>query len=150
MEAASCCCRSFARVARINYHGQVCLLLEHRYCRHIESVAGGRLEGPDAALTEDHLAISLRHDILGRHKQLLYGGGKPALEKHRLAGPANFRQQREVLHVAGADLKHVSVLGNEIHLTGIHHLGHRAESGFSAGVGKDLETVGADSLEGVR
>ena len=53
-------------------------------------------------------------DVLGRHQQLLDGGAHAALEQHGLAQLAHRLQQREVLHVARADLEDVGVLGHGV------------------------------------
>ena len=58
-------------------------------------------------------------------------------------------EQGEVLHVARADLQHVGVLGDEIDLPRVHHLGHHRQSRFGANVGQESKRVAAKPLERV-
>ena len=97
------------RVARVDDHRQVAGQLHDRHGAHVERVAGGRLEGTDAALAEDHLAVALFDDVLGGHQPLFDRGRQAALEQHRLVGASDLGEELEVLHVAGADLHDVGV-----------------------------------------
>ena len=91
--------------------------------RQVEHVAGRVLEAADAALAEDHAAGCPGEDVLGRHQQVLHRRAHAALEQHRLLRLADFLEQVEVLHVAGADLEHVGVLLDELDLARVHDLG---------------------------
>ena len=62
-------------------------------------------------------------DVLRRQQPLLDRRGDAALEHHRLARAAELAEQREVLHVARADLEDVGVLADHLDLAGVHHLG---------------------------
>ena len=73
-----------------------------------------------------------------------------ALEHHRLAAVADGLQQREVLHVARADLEHVGVLGDELDVGDVDDLGDDRQAGLRAHVGEDLEPALAEPLERVR
>ncbi|CAA9288393.1 MAG: hypothetical protein AVDCRST_MAG41-4189, partial [uncultured Corynebacteriales bacterium] len=77
-------------------------------------------------------------------------GGQAALEQHRPAGPADRLQQREVLHVAGADLQHVGVLGDHVHVGGVDDLGDHREAGLRADLGQDPQPGHPQPLERVR
>ena len=68
----------------------------------------------DPALAQHDVEVAALRDVLGGHQPFLVGRGQPALEHHRLAGRADRLQQREVLHVARADLQHVGVLGDDV------------------------------------
>ena len=65
-----------------------------------------------SALAQDYVRVALREKILGRHQPLLERRRDTALEKHRPLQLAQLFQEREVLHVARADLKDVDVLGD--------------------------------------
>ena len=58
-------------VAGVHHHRQVAELVEHGDDGQVHGVAGGGLEGADAPLAEDDLAVAPGHDILRAHKQLL-------------------------------------------------------------------------------
>src|SRR5262249_60488194 len=75
-------------VARIGNNRKVAEFLDDWNRRNIERVSCGRLECPDAALTQDHVAVTAGENVLGREKPLLDRRGDPAFEKHRLAGVA--------------------------------------------------------------
>ena len=64
-------------------------------------------------------------DVLGGHQPLLDRRAVAALEHHRAPGAADGQQQREVLHVPGADLEDVGVLGHDVDLGGLHDLRDR-------------------------
>ena len=59
-------------------------------------------------------------------------------------------EQPDVGHVAGADLEHVGVLGDDGHVAGVDDLGDDRQPGGHADVGEDLERRDAEPLEGVR
>jgi hypothetical protein len=60
-------------------------LLDHGNGRDVEGVAGRVLEGADAPLAEDDLAVAPGQDVLGGEQPLFDGGGEAALEKDRLS-----------------------------------------------------------------
>ena len=62
----------------------------------------------------------------------------PTLEHHRHAGAAGGLQQREVLHVAGADLQHVGVLADQADVLGLDHLRDDRQAGLGSRLGEDL------------
>ena len=105
-------------VARVDHDRQVGQLAEERDRGQVERVAGVRLEGPDAALAQDHVRVARAEDVLGGHQPLLDRRAKAALEQDRPGDPPDVAQERVVLHVAGADLEHVDVLGDELDLAG--------------------------------
>src|SRR5437016_14111882 len=98
-------------------------LLDQRDGREIERVARRRLEGADAALAEHHLIVSAREEVFGREKPLLYRRRRAALQKHGAARASQSLEQREVLHVARADLEQSSAVQRR-ELRRLHHLGH--------------------------
>ena len=59
------------RVARVDDHGQVRALLEHRHGREVERVPRRALERADAALAQRHVVVALAEDVLGGEQQLV-------------------------------------------------------------------------------
>ncbi len=121
-----------AGMRRVHDHGQVRQPLDDRDRADVQGVPGGLLEGPDAALAEHDVEVAALGDVLRGHQPLLDGGVHAALEHDRLAHAADRLQQREVLHVAGADLQHVGVAGDQVHVGRVDHLGHDREAGRRA------------------
>ena len=117
---------------------------------HVEHVPRRILEGPHAALAQHHVRIALRQDVLRRHQQVLDRRAHAALQQHRLLGLADFLEQIEVLHVAGADLEHVGVAFDQRHLARVHHLGDDRHVVLVADVAQNLQALLAQSLETVR
>ncbi len=72
-------------------------------------VAG--FKGADTPFAKHHFVIAARHHVLGRKQQLLDGGRDAPLQQDGLAHLAQFAQQVEVLHVAGAHLQNVANTG---------------------------------------
>src|SRR4051812_32274109 len=128
---------------------QVGELLDQRHRGEIEGEAGGGIESPNAALTEDDVRIALGQDVLRAHQPLLDGGGEPALQQDRLVDLAYPSQEGEVGHVAGADLQHVGVMSDEADLVGLHDLGDDRQPGQLSGLAQVAETLLTQSLEGV-
>ena len=72
--------------------------------------------------------IALGHDVFGGHKPFFDRGGHTALEKNRPVGlPCPF-EQTEILHIAGADLHHISIMLHHIKGLNVHHLGHHRQT----------------------
>jgi hypothetical protein len=117
--------RLAARVRGIDDHRQVRLALEHRHRRDIEDVAVGRFERTDSALAQDDPMIAAGRDVLRGHQPFADRRAHAALQDHRNVDLADFLQQVEVLHVAGADLDHVHALAQErVEHAHVHELGH--------------------------
>ncbi len=137
------------RVRRVDPDRQVGQLVDERHGGHVERVAVGRLEGPDAALAEDHVRVAARHDVLGRHQPLLDRAREASLEEHRPSDPPDGHQERVVLHVPGADLEDVGVLGDVLHLARLHHLGDDRQARPLARLGEEAEPLEPEPLERV-
>ena len=129
--------------------GQVGALPDDGHGREVERVAGGRLEGADAALAEDDVGVARREDVLGGHEPLLDGRRQAALQEHRLAALAHGLQEDEVGHVAGADLEHVHVAVEDLHIGRVRDLADDRQPGLLACLGQELEALDAEPLEGV-
>src|SRR6267143_3220631 len=92
---------------RIDDHRQVRELSHQGHGVEVERETRRGLEGPDAALAQDHVAVALRQDVLSRQQPLLDGRGHAALQQHRLARLSRLLEQRVVLHVASPQLEDV-------------------------------------------
>src|SRR5688572_148574 len=137
-------------VARIRDDRQVAQLLDHRDGGDVERVPRCRLERADAALAEDDVVVAAGQDVFRRQQPLLDRRRDTALEQHRLALVTQFPQQGEVLHVAGADLEDVTVVGDQLDLAAVHHLRDqlqvvgvgRAPQHLQSRLAQPLEAVG--------
>jgi hypothetical protein len=58
-------------------------------------------------------------------------------------------EEREVLHVARADLQHVRITRHQHDVARIHHLRDDRQPGLLAGLLEDLESVFLEALERV-
>ena len=95
-------------MARVHEDGQVASLLDDGHGREVERVARGGLERADAALAQDDVGVALArtYSALISHSSIV--ARQAALEEDRQAGPADGLEEREVLHVARADLEDVA------------------------------------------
>src|ERR1022692_3540768 len=134
-------------VARVENHRQVRKLIQHRYGRDIASVARRRLEGPYAALAQNHVGVAVGHNVLGGHEQFLDSGTHAALEQHRTAAAAERFQQREILHIARAYLHAVGVLRHQFHIAIAHDLGDDAQPGALLGLAEQFQPFQFQALK---
>ena len=74
----------------------------------------------------------------------------PRLSSTGFPHVADRLEQPEVGHVAGADLQHVGVLGDDGDVAGVDDLGDDGQPGGHPDVGEDLQRLDAEALEGVR
>src|SRR5580700_1625006 len=93
-----------AAVAGIDDDGQMAAQLHRGDHAQVECIARVIAESAHAALAEDHVVISLGENIFGGHQKFVERSGHPALQQHGLLGAAGALEQREILHVACADL----------------------------------------------
>ena len=75
---------------------------------------------------------------------------KPRLSITGAGDPTDVAQQRVVLHVPRADLEDVRVLGDDVDLVRLHHLGDDRQAGPLARLGQVAEGLDAQALERVR
>ena len=66
-------------VARIDDHGQMGQVLDHRNGRKVQGVTRIGFKGANPSLTKHNMVISFRKDIFCRHKPFFDGGCKPSL-----------------------------------------------------------------------
>ncbi len=111
-------------------------------------VAVSKVRMPRSHSTMSRLPRCATYSAAISHSSI--GRAHPALEQHRLADRADGLQQREVLHVAGADLQHVGVGRDALDVWRVDDLGHHGQAGLGADAGQDLQAGLAEPLEGVR
>ena len=137
-------------MARVNDYWEMRESAQDRHGVQVERVACRRLEGANAALAEDHLAVPRSQDVLGGEEPLFDRAREAALQHHRHARSPHGVEQREVLHVARADLQHIGELGDHVDLRRLHHLGDDWQPGALTRLGKKAQTLKAEPLERVR
>src|ERR1700730_15278707 len=107
-------------------------------------------ERAHAALAEHYVVIAFAEDIFGGHQEFVEGGGHAALEENWFFGAAGALEQREILHVAGADLDHVGVFFDEVEAFVVDGFGDDAQAVVFANLREDFEAVFAEALKTVR
>ena len=115
-------------VARIHHDRQMRKLLDGGYSTQVKGIPGVSLVSADAPLAEDYIITALAHDVLSRIEPLLDGSAEAALQHDRLACPAHFLQQLEVLHVPGANLQHICIACHSLDRTLVHNLGDNLQA----------------------
>src|SRR5208337_2041223 len=134
-------------VGRIGDHGQVREIAGESYGRQVDGVAHLGFESLNAALAENDLLVASRQQILGGEQPLFHRRGGASLQQDGLVDGGETAQQGEVLHVAGADLQHVDVLADDVHILGAHDFGDHGQSGFFASFAENLECLQAKALK---
>src|SRR5881275_3000609 len=137
-------------VRRVDDDGQVRDASNGGDGREVERVARVLGEGAYAALAEDDVVVALGHYVLGGEKPLVEHRRQPALQEHGHARAPRAAQQREVLHVARADLYHVAVALDQVNAVLVQSFGDYLQAERLAYVCENLHAVFAESLEGVR
>src|SRR6266404_6023325 len=137
-------------VAGINDDGQVAEALDGRHDAEIECVAGVIGESPHSALAENYVVVALAHDVLGGHEKFFERCRDAAFQQDGFAGASGALEQREVLHVAGADLDDIGVLVDEVERLVIDGFSDDEQSEAVADFGHDLQTFFAQALKGIR
>ena len=137
-------------VAGIDDDGQMAQALHGGHDAEIERVAGVIGEGAHAALAQDDVVVALAHDVLGGHQKFFQRGGDAALQQDGLAGASGALEQREILHVAGADLDDIGVLVDQVERFVIHRFGDDQQAEAVADFGHDLQPLFAEPLERIR
>ena len=136
-------------VAGIDEDGQVAAFLDGGDNGKIEGVAGEIGKGAHAAFAEHDVVVAFAHDVFGGHEEFVEGGSHAALQEHGLFGAAGAFEQREILHVACADLDDVGPLFDEVEGFVVDGFGDDAVSAVAANLVEDFEAGEAESLEGV-
>src|ERR1700683_2371696 len=115
----------------------------------IKRVASMVREGAHAALAQDHVVISLGHDVLGGHQEFVEGRRHPSLQQDGVARPAGTFQKREILHVAGANLNYVGVFLDQVERFVVDRFGYYAQAEGIAHLRKDLQALLTHPLKAI-
>src|ERR1700731_3407670 len=107
-------------------------------------------ERAHAALAEHYVVIAFAEDIFGGHQEFVERGRHTALEENWFFGAACALEQREILHVAGADLNHVGVFFDEVEAFVVDGFSDDAEAVVLADLRENFEAVFAEALKAVR
>jgi hypothetical protein len=135
---------------RIGHHRQMREFFGESDRGKVERVARAGFEGLDSALAKCDLIVPSRKQVFRRQQPLLHRGRGAALEQNRLLDGREPSQQREILHVARADLEHVGVLTDQVHVFGAHDLGYHREAGEFTSFAQNLQRFNSQSLELIR
>src|ERR1700681_1111536 len=142
---------AFARaVTGIDQDGQMAALFYGWNDGQVESVAGMVSESAHTTLTEHYVVVAFAEDIFGGHQEFVERGGHAAFEENWLFGASGALEQREILHVASADLDYVGILFDEVETFVVDGFGDDAESIVLADLREDFEAVFAETLKTVR
>src|ERR1700737_948511 len=106
-------------------------------------------ESAHAAFAEHDVVVAFAEDIFGDHQKLVERGGHAALEENWFFGAAGTREQREILHIAGADLDYVGVFFDEVEAFVVDGFGDNAEAEVLADLRENFEAVFAEALKTV-
>jgi len=136
-------------VGRIDENGEVAALFYRGDYREIERVAREIGEGADTAFTEHDVVVAFGEDVFGGHEEFIESGGHAAFEKDGKLGAACSFEEREILHVASADLDDIGVLFDEVEGFVVDGFGDDAEAEFLANLGEDFQAGEAESLKGI-
>jgi len=137
-------------MARVGDDGKMRNLLKERDGADVERIAGGGFKSADAALAEHDVRIAVGENALRRAQKVGDGRDHAAFQQNRPAGaPCSFKQG-VVLHIAGADLQDVGVLGDQGDVVFRHHLGDNGEAGLLTGARQQLEPLKTETLKCIR
>ena len=127
-------------VAGIDKDRKVAAFFDGRNNGEIECVAREVGEGADSAFAEHDVVVAFGEDIFGGHEEFVESGGHAALEENGSFGATGAFEEREVLHIAGADLDDVGVVLDQIEAFMIDGFGDDAETVFLANLGQNLQS----------
>jgi len=137
-------------VAGVNEDRQVAALFDRGDDGEIEGVAGKVGEGAHAAFAEHHVVVAFAQDVFGGHEKFIERGRHAAFQEHGLFGAASAFQQREILHVARANLDHVGPFFDEVERFVVNCFGDDAEAIVAPDLVEDFEAGKAESLKAIR
>src|ERR1700681_73319 len=107
-------------------------------------------EGAHAAFAKHDVVIAFAQDIFRGHQEFVERGGHAAFEENGLFGAAGAFEQREILHVASADLDHVGVFFDKVEAFVVDGFGDNAEAIVLANLREDFQALFAEALKTVR
>jgi hypothetical protein len=137
-------------VTGVDEDGEVAAFFYSGHDGEVQSVAGKIGEGAHAAFAKHDVVVAFGENVFGGHQKFVESGGHAALEQDGLLGVAGALQEREILHVARADLDDVGVLFDEVEGFAVNRFGDYAEAVSGADFREDLEAGFAEALEAVR
>ena len=138
------------RVRGIENYRKMRELFETQRAAEIADVARVRIEAADATLAEHDIRIAFNENVLRGEQQLVERCRWPALEKNREARSRGGTQEWDVLHVARADLHHVGICRNELHVRFRERLGDDRQIVTRARIRDERQPRIAEPLEIVR
>ncbi len=137
-------------VTRIDEDWQVRQSLGGRDDGQIERVAAVIGERSDAPFAENHLIVAAGQYVFRGHEPFFQRGAHATFEQHRLARLRYPLEEREVLHIAGANLNDVDCLLNRRGMIGVHQLGNDADARALTSLLEDFQALQSHALERVR
>ena len=96
--------------------------MHDRDCGDVHSVARVGLKSANPAFAQNYFIVSARHDVFGGKQQFFESSCNAALEQHGLTHLAQFSEQIEILHIAGANLEDIHVRQHQRNLRNFHDL----------------------------
>ncbi len=102
--------------------------LHYRDRGNVDCIGGTWVESSAPPLAQHHVVVTFGQDVLGSHQPLIDRRRRAPMQHHRLHGLARIFEQDEILHVVGADFKHVSMVGGELNMAGLDHLGQSRQT----------------------
>ncbi len=121
-----------------------------RHSGHIVQIPRRVIETSNPTLAQHNLRIALREHVLRAHQQVIDRGRNTSLEQYGSMRFADFGQQDKVLHVAGTDLNHVGILGNQFDIARIGDFGNHRHLGRASSGLQNLQALFAQSLKCIR
>ena len=100
-------------------------------------------------LAKHNALVATGEHVFGGHQPFLKCCRHASFQQNGQTALANSLEQRKVLHVASANLKHVRCLFDCFYLCRFHHFGHDANSGCFARFGKNIQSFLAKALKTV-
>src|SRR6266404_2222589 len=117
--------------------------------REVQRVARVLRERAHAALAKHDVIVAFRHDVFRRQQPFVQSCRQSAFEQHGQMRSPDAPQKGKVLHVARADLNHVSVTLNQIHAVFVERFRHDLQTVRFANLCQNLQSFFAQSLESV-
>src|SRR5271166_3167356 len=137
-------------VAGIDDDRQMAQPLHRGNHAEIERVASVIGEGAHAALAQDHVVVALAHDVFGGHQKFFHRGRQAALQQHGFMRFTGALQQREILHVARADLDDVTIFLDQVQRFVVDGLGDDQQPEAVTDLRQDLQAIFSQALKRVR
>src|SRR5580658_31335 len=134
----------------IGHYGQVREFFGEGDGGKVKGVSHAGFERLDSALTKDDLVVSSGQQVFRRQQPFLHRGRGSSLEQDGFLDDGEPAQQGEVLHIACADLEHIGVLADQVHIFGTHDLGYDWKAGEFASFAQNLQSFDPQALKLIR